>query len=445
MEKKLQYLFFFFQTFLARHKKILLLSFFIGFLITAISQLIFPYLSSIFESKTQTIGMIGQFNENSLPLSIQNKISIGLTRLNANGEASPGAALSWKTNDKGTIYTILLDTSLKWHDGKQFNASDVTYQLKGAQFKVIKKNILEIDLTNPYSPLPVLLSHPLLRDGLVGLGPYVVTKETFKGDTLTSLTLTPQRGINSPILKYRFYNNSADAILAFKLGEIDSIESLNNPSEFSSWRNAKIIESNQYDRYTGVFFNLNNPNFKEKEVRQALSYAISPLDSYEKALTPISPLSWAYSKRIRLYSYDPESALKILSKSPIASDSSELTISTFPALLSTAEHIKDSWEKVGVKSKIKVSSDIPDNFEVMILSQGIPPDPDQYQYWESNQDQTNITGYSNPKIDKLLEDGRRELDEEKRKKIYADFQRYLVDDAPVIFLYYPKTYTVIRK
>ena len=370
---------------------------------------------------------------------------MGLTHLLASGEASPAAALSWKTNDKGNIYTITLDNSLKWHDGKEFTASDVVYQLKGAQFKVITKNILEIDLTDPYSPLPVLLSHPLIREGLIGLGPYVVTKENFKGDTLTELILTPQKKESLPILRYRFYNNSKDAVLAFKLGEINTIESLNNPGEFLSWKNAEIEETTKYDLYTGVFFNLDNPNFKEKEVRQALSYAISPIDSYEKALTPISPLSWGYSKRIRLYSYDPESALKILSKSPLASDSSQLTISTFPSLLSTAQKVKDSWGKVGVKSKIKVSTDIPDNFDVMILSQRIPPDPDQYQYWESNQDQTNITGYSNPKIDKLLEDGRREQDIEKRKKIYADFQRYLVDDAPVVFLYYPKNYTVVRK
>lgn len=445
MGKKLQYLFFFLQTFLSRHKGVLFLSFFLGFLITAIARLLFPYLTSAVATKTITIGLVGQYSEDTLPNSVQNKISMGLTRLDTSGEASPAAALSWKINEKGTVYTINLNTALKWHDGKSFTASDVTYQLKGAQFKVVKKDTIEISLTDPYSPLPVLLSRPLIRDNLVGLGPYVVTREDFKGDILTEITLTPQKEGSLPILRYRFYNNSQDAILAFKMGEIDTLENISNPEQLSSWKNATVVENNEYDRYVGVFFNIRNSSFKEKEIRQALAYATAPIEPYEKTQTPISPLSWAYSKRIRLYEYDPGSALKILNNSPIASESSQITISTFPSLLTTAQKVKDSWEKVGVRSKIKVETEIPDNFEVMILSQRIPSDPDQYQYWESNQDQTNITGYSNPKIDKLLEDGRRELDEEKRKKIYADFQRYLVDDAPVIFLYYPKSYTISRK
>ncbi|HLD24400.1 MAG TPA: hypothetical protein VJB96_00640, partial [Patescibacteria group bacterium] len=77
-------------------------------------------------------------------------------------------------------------------------------------------------------------------------------------------------------------------------------------------------------------------------------------------------------------------------------------------------------------------------------AQDVPSDPDQYPFWHSTQSQTNVTGYSNVKIDKLLEDGRSELDQEKRKLIYADFQRRLVEDAPAIFLYYAKLYSIKR-
>ena len=48
------------------------------------------------------------------------------------------------------------------------------------------------------------------------------------------------------------------------------------------------------------------------------------------------------------------------------------------------------------------------------------------------------------KIDKLLESGRKESDQEKREKIYFDFQRYLVEDAPAVFLFHPTTYTISR-
>ncbi len=192
-------------------------------------------------------------------------------------------------------------------------------------------------------------------------------------------------------------------------------------------------------------YSLKNSFFKEKEVRQALNYAIVPFEGLEKVYSPISPLSWAYTKKIRLYKYDPDAAKKILGKSQIGSSSSEITISTYASLLDSAQKISDAWKSVGVNSKIKVESATPSDYEVMVMTFTIPPDPDQYQFWQSTQEGTNFTHFSNLKVDKLLEDGRKTLDKEKREKIYADFQRYLVDDSPAIFLYHPKVYIVERK
>ena len=73
----------------------------------------------------------------------------------------------------------------------------------------------------------------------------------------------------------------------------------------------------------------------------------------------------------------------------------------------------------------------------------MPQDPDQYVLWHSDQ-RNNITHYKNLRIDKLLEDGRSISDIEKRKKIYADFQKYLTDDAPASFLYFPKEYNLSK-
>ena len=70
-------------------------------------------------------------------------------------------------------------------------------------------------------------------------------------------------------------------------------------------------------------------------------------------------------------------------------------------------------------------------------------DPDQYTLWHSGQ-MNNITNYKNLRIDKLLEDGRQTVDIQSRIKIYADFQKYLLDDAPATFLYFPDIYTVTR-
>jgi len=78
------------------------------------------------------------------------------------------------------------------------------------------------------------------------------------------------------------------------------------------------------------------------------------------------------------------------------------------------------------------------------VAQEIPPDPDQHALWHSTQP-TNLTHYSDLKVDKLLEDGRQISDQARRREIYQDFQRFLVEDSPAIFLSHPVTYTITRK
>jgi peptide/nickel transport system substrate-binding protein len=124
---------------------------------------------------------------------------------------------------------------------------------------------------------------------------------------------------------------------------------------------------------------------------------------------------------------------------------STLNISTVPAYVDIAEQIKKDWEKLNIKTGISVSPDIPTDFQILLVAQSIPVDPDQYSLWHSTQESTNFTRLNNPRIDKLLEDGRKTYDINTRKKIYQDFQKYLVEEAPAVFLFYPHSYTIIRK
>jgi peptide/nickel transport system substrate-binding protein len=98
---------------------------------------------------------------------------------------------------------------------------------------------------------------------------------------------------------------------------------------------------------------------------------------------------------------------------------------------------------LGIEVKIKIINSLGESFDALLVAQEIPPDPDQYSLWHSTQ-ASNISHYKSPKLDKLLEDGRKTLDKEKRKEIYADFQRFLVEDTPAIFLFHPTLYTVSR-
>ncbi|MDD3735449.1 MAG: ABC transporter substrate-binding protein, partial [Candidatus Pacebacteria bacterium] len=56
----------------------------------------------------------------------------------------------------------------------------------------------------------------------------------------------------------------------------------------------------------------------------------------------------------------------------------------------------------------------------------------------------NITHLNNPRLDQLLEEGRITTDKEKRRQIYADFQRFLLEESPAIFIEYPTYHYVFR-
>ena len=94
---------------------------------------------------------------------------------------------------------------------------------------------------------------------------------------------------------------------------------------------------------------------------------------------------------------------------------------------------------------MQVTSSFPDEYSAFLAIYEIPSDPDQYFLWHSTQTATNVSKYSNQRIDKLLEDGRTTTDQDERKKIYLDFQRFLLEDAPATFLVHPISYTIARK
>lgn len=445
MRKRIQFIQLFVHTFLVRHKKHIFLSALSGFLVTLFLFQSYPIYLSLFGRKLKRIGIIGRYSQTTIPKFIQNQLSYGLTSIMPNGEATASLALQWKVDPKGIEYTFTLDTNHLWHNGAKFSAKDIDYTLKGAVFTPVNDNTFKVTLNEPYAPLLTILSQPLFKEDLIGLGPYKVSKLTYDQDVISELTITPVDQKMLPTLDYKFYRTTNDALFAFKVGEIDSLKDFPDKTTFESWKNVDIKPTVQYDRFLGVFFNVKNSLFKDKEIRQALAYALPKLSDEEKAYSPISPLSWAYSQKIRLYNEDVDAAMKILSKSDLATSSNQITISTFAPFLDIAEKIADAWTQVGVFVKVKVENALPSDYQVALIAQSIPADPDQYPFWQSTQEGINITHYSNPKIDKLLEDGRKTLDRDTRKKIYADFQRYLVDDAPALFLYYPRVYQIERK
>ncbi|MFZ5366368.1 MAG: ABC transporter substrate-binding protein [Patescibacteria group bacterium] len=441
--KKIRFTIRLLSLFLIRYRFLVIL----GFLLGIFFFFFLPQLSGFIPKRkpTETIGIVGRFRPSEIPLEIQNLISFGLTKLDQDGTSTPGIANDWKVEEGSKVYTFFLRDNLFWHDGSKVTASDINYNFQDVSVEILDPKTIRFRLKEPFSPLPEVVSRPVFKKGLVGVGPYKVKKITKTGQFVEAISLD-SLSREKPNLKYRFYPTEETGKIALKLGEVRKLVDLTNPNGFTNWKNIKVFSRVRQDRFVGIFLNTQKPYLEEKNFRQALAYTTKKEQGKTRAYGPLSPLSWAYSEDVKAYNYDLENAKRLLNKVLEKKEKKEITIrlSTVPSLLSEAEKIKNSWQDLGVKVEIGAFTQLGEDFDILLATQEIPKDPDQYSLWHSTQT-GNITQFKNPRIDKLLEDGRKTQNREEREKIYFDFQRFLVEEVPVIFLYHPTTYEISRK
>src|SRR3989344_115534 len=426
--------------FLSRYKGIILLSSFAGIIILFLYIFISPLVIS---TKTEVIGITGRFHVNTLPDDILNTIGLGLTKIDDKGIPQPGLAISWGTDDKGKTWKFKLNESVYWHDGKPLQSQDIKYNFSEVNVTYPSSDTIIFNLKEPYIAFPSVVSRPVFKKGLLGTGSWKVDKITVTGEYIQKIILIKGK---SKII-YKFYPSEDQVKFAYKMGEINKMVNVLNPQPFDKWINSKVTNIVNKHEAVVIFFNTQDPVLSEKNIRQALSYAINKdILSSERAISPIDPNSFAFNPQVKLYDYDPARSREIITALPkeVRSKLNVKLVST-PSLIGIAEKIVKDWKDVGVDGQALVSSVIPTDYQAHLTIFDIPTDPDQYTLWHSTQIDTNITKYKNPRIDKLLEDGRTQENFEERKRIYVDFQKYLLEDAPAIFLYHPNWYNLERK
>ncbi len=428
--------------FIARFKLLLLIGIGIGLFGFVGLEYLIPQL----EAKTEQIGIVGEYTTYQLPASILNLIGSGLTKLDTSGQPVPSIAKSWEASDSGKIWIFHLNPNFKWQDGSKLVAADIDYNFGDATVTRPDKYTVIFKLSSPFAPFPTIVSRPIFKMGLLGVGDWKVSGLTLAGTYVESLTITDKDN-NRKIFK--FYPTEERAKLAFELGEVVKIQDMVDSKPFDAWSTTNIAKSVNKQRYVAIFFNTADDILSDKDMRQALSYAINKdALSQDRALGPISPDSWAYNPQMKPYDFNADRAKELITQSKINPDSRKnlkIKLTTVPDLLPIAESVAKDWKAVGVDTTLQVTSYLPDQYQAFLATYDIPADPDQYSTWHSTQVQTNISKYKNPRIDKLLEDGRLETDQNKRERIYFDFQRFLIEDAPAAFLYYPPYYTITKK
>lgn len=403
------------------------------------------YFRPLIFKTTENVGYAGTYTLSTLPPEILEEVSYGLTKVTGRGEVVPGAAVSWTVqNDR--VYTFKLKHGIYLHNGQELTSKNINFNFENVKEKQIDKYTVQYILSNPYSPFLTSVARPIFGKKLSGIGRYKVENVDINGGFVRTIILADTKSKNKK-KKIYFYPTQRALKVAFMLGEVSRIYGViatnvdNN--DLSKWK--KVVADN-YTNYTGlvaIFYNNNDSVLNNKKVRQALNYALpEKVDTGERAFGPIPPNSIYFSQPPSYKISDIELSNTLLStvKEPIKDP---IVISTTDEYQKVAQNIQKAWEQIGIKTKIKIVQDVPSDFQIFIYRIKLPSDPDQYVLWHSDQ-RNNITHYKNLRIDKLLEDGRSISDLDKRKKIYADFQKYLTDDVPASFFYFPKEYNLSK-
>jgi peptide/nickel transport system substrate-binding protein len=364
--------------------------------------------------------------------------------------------------------------------------------------EVLDPYTIKITYKEPFSPglaswgMAVMPKHILENENLltssfsrspIGTGPYKFKR--WKSAERIDLVSNQEYFEHTPYIDRYIYKVISDPSTMFLELETENIDSMGlSPLQYKRLTDTSHFNKNyrkfRYPSfgYTYMAYNLKNELFTDKRVRRAINYAVDKKEIIDGVLLglgrictgPFIPESWAYNENVKPCPFDASRARGLLKEAGwIDSDGDgwldkageifEFTLLTNQGntlRIKTAEIIQRRLKEVGIKVNIRVLewavfiNEFVDKkrFEAIILGWSLSRDPDCYDIWHSSKTRPgefNFISYSHSSVDKLLIEGRRTFDKERRKEIYHKIHEVLYDEQPYLFLYVPDALPAVHK
>ena len=321
----------------------------------------------------------------------------------------------------------------------------------------------------------------------MGSGPYKF--EAWKTGEEVAIIRDPnywgkeKKGIDQVYLdkiKFRIINNMDAALVALKSENLDlmGLQPLQYTRQTDSDKfNANFKKVLYFSpSYTYVGWNNDHPIFKDRKVRTAMTYLINRKQIIETILFglgqivdgPIYRFRPEYDTTLFSHPYDPDKALALLKEAGWQDTDGDGILdkvidgkktdfrfeikfnSGNDVRKGVALTIQDELKKHGIECNVReldwtiFLDDVKNHkYDAIILGwqMSVNP-PDDFQIWHSSQADnkgSNHISYKNKEVDSILEEYRREFNEQKRIQLYHRFQQILNEDQPYTFLYMPKS------
>jgi peptide/nickel transport system substrate-binding protein len=409
----------------------------------------------------------------------------------------PQLAEKWEISDDGLTYTFHMNTEAKFHDGTPVTAEAVKYSYTRAMevgksaagqfknvinkdsFEVVDEHTIKITLEKPFAPFlktlgtvfanivnPKLadnhgsdLGEAYLADKDMGSGPYVL--ESWDRGQKLVLKANEDYWGTVPTLKtvnILIVNEPSTARLMMEKGEVDLIDyAMISPdvlNQMEGKNDITIVNSPGY-QIDDIAINTEKEYLKDPKVRQALAHAVnydSIIDDIllggAKRIGGIVPEGmFGYNADVTMYDFDLEKSKALLKEAGFDDGFSlEIAISENNEVRKNiAVMMQSDFKKIGIDLQIKTLAwptflDLVTTGKHQLALAAWTPDyadPD-YNLWyfahsSSKGPGFNLAFYDNPKVDKLLEEGRSTVDEAIRDKNYQEIQQIMSDEVPYIF------------
>jgi peptide/nickel transport system substrate-binding protein len=215
--------------------------------------------------------------------------------------------------------------------------------------------------------------------------------------------------------------------------------------------------------FSYIVFNIDDPVFAKREVRQALARATNREEIIRYLLRgqaratdgPLPPNSWAFEPDIAHFGYDPQRAELMLDRAGFPRnaqpDGMRFTVtmktSTEESTRLLGAALKEQWRAVGVDLELTpiefatLASDLTrGTFQLSTLRWiGVNSDPEFFEFVFSSKRippaGANRGRYRNVALDALMDQARVEGDREKRRKLFSEIQKDVAKDAPYLSLW----------
>jgi peptide/nickel transport system substrate-binding protein len=438
---------------------------------------------------------------------ILNQVVDTLYELDKDGKPV-GRLIEKSENPQPNVYVWSIRKGIKFHDGTDLNAEAVKFNLqrhlddsKSVRYGDVR-DITSIEVVDPYT-VRVTLKGPFspFMFKLIGGAGYILSPTAIQklGDTLprdlTGAGSGPykftswQKDTQIVVDRNQTYwkkDAAGDALpyldkLVFKPFPDENVRLTNlktgdadvliaNPpnKDVAALKADPSLEVKQAAGigWSVIAMNTRKAPFDKAEVRRALSYAIDRdvitktvfFSNGESLDTPMpKTIPWAYDSSPAAHPYAKRDLAKARAELQAAGVAGPVKF-TFqisnasPELQLTAELIKDQIKEAGFDMEIQLmefgtvlSNAAAGAFDSLALGWSGDVDADTIYTLFSTGLANNFAKYSNPEVDKLLNDGRATNDLAKRGEIYRQVVKILNQDQPFIVYYNNPQITTVRK